>query len=90
MQMVVHQFSEVVNKQQLVLLISIKNNANSMLLEMLVDGMVLNVQISHVLLHLQLLIMMIIINAELISIINVQWQNQDKDVLKYQIHVKLW
>lgn len=90
MQMVVHQFSEVVNRQQLVLLISIKNNANSMLLEMLVDGMVLNVQISHVLLHLQLLIMMIIINAELISIINVQWQNQDKDVLKYQIHVKLW
>lgn len=88
--MVVHQFSEVVNRQQLVLLISIKNNANSMLLEMLVDGMVLNVQISHVLLHLQLLIMMIIINAELISIINVQWQNQDKDVLKYQIHVKLW
>lgn len=61
-----------------------------MLLEMLVDGMVLNVQISHVLLHLQLLIMMITINAELISIINVQWQNQDKDVLKYQIHVKLW
>lgn len=53
------------------------------------DGMVLNVQISHALLHLQLLIMMITINAELISIINVQLQAQDKVVLIYQIHAKL-
>ena len=60
-----------------------------MLLEMLVDGMVLNVQINHALLHLQLLIMMITINAELISIINVQLQAQDKVVLIYQIHAKL-
>lgn len=61
-----------------------------MLLEILVDGMVQYVQISHVLLHLQLLNMMIMINAELISITNVQLQIQDKDVLIYQIHVKLW
>lgn len=88
--MVAHQFSEVVSKQQLVLLIYIQNNADSMLLEILVDGMVQYVQISHVLLHLQLLNMMIMINAELISITNVQLQIQDKDVLIYQIHVKLW
>lgn len=54
-----------------------------------VDGMEVYVLINHVLQHLQLLIMMIMMNAELILTINAQSQNLDKDVLKYQSLAKV-